>query len=481
MWASTGLLTDLYQLTMAYGYWKAGIHNRRAVFHLFYRKPPFGGPHVITSGLKLIIDYLEQLCFTDEDIQYLGQLKGADGQVLFEKGFLTHLAQFKFSCSVDAAEEGTIIFPHEPIFRVDGPLLQAQIIETALLNIVNFSSLIATKAGRIHQVTMGEDVLEFGLRRAQGIDGGLSASRAAYIGGCSATSNVLAGKLFDIPVKGTHAHSWVMCFENELEAFQQYAATMPNNCIFLVDTYDTLEGVENAIAVGRALRRKGHDLLGIRLDSGDLAALSKQARILLDAAGFAKTKIVASNDLDEYRIQALKENGAQISVWGVGTKLATAFDQPALGGVYKLGAIEKESGSLDYKVKLSEQAVKISNPGVLQIKRFRDKNGLPIGDMIFDIHHKENLSQIRHFKTAKVFNFEKSKGELLLKRIFERGKLVYQVPTIHKTRAYCLQQQNLFSQLECDDYPAGLEENLYQTKMQIINAIKQQKREPIQR
>ncbi|MCA9445228.1 MAG: nicotinate phosphoribosyltransferase, partial [Candidatus Omnitrophica bacterium] len=294
-----GLLTDLYQLTMAYGYWKTGRAEREAVFHLFFRKNPFKGGYTIAAGLQYVADFVEGFRFSADDIQYLSILTGNDEKPLFEPSFLEYLADLDLRLDVDAVPEGTVVFPHEPLVRVKGPILQCQILETPLLNFINFQSLIATKASRIVTATGGEPVLEFGLRRAQGIDGGLAASRAAYIGGCDATSNVLAGKLFGIPVRGTHAHSWVMSFHNELSAFQEYAEAMPNNCVFLVDTYDTIEGVRNAIEVGKELRESGHEMVGIRLDSGDLAYLSIEARKLLDEAGFPNAAIVASNDLDE--------------------------------------------------------------------------------------------------------------------------------------------------------------------------------------
>jgi nicotinate phosphoribosyltransferase len=297
-------------------------------------------------------------------LEFLATLTGDDGKPLFESAFLEYLRALRFTCDVDAIPEGTVAFPHEPLLRITGPILQCQLLETALLNLINFQSLIATKAARVCLATQGEPVLEFGLRRAQGLDGGLAASRAAYIGGCAATSNVLAGKTFDIPVRGTHAHSWVMAFDDEREAFSAYAKAMPNNCVFLVDTYDTLEGVRRAVETGKWLRERGHEMVGIRLDSGDLAWLSVEARKILDNGGFPKALIVASNDLDEHIIASLKAQGAQINVWGVGTKLITAFDQPALGGVYKLGAIRGDDGRWVYKVKLSEQAAKVSTPGI---------------------------------------------------------------------------------------------------------------------
>jgi nicotinate phosphoribosyltransferase len=378
-----GLFTDLYQLTMAYGYWKLGRAEEEAVFHLLFRNPPFGGGYAIAAGLGPAVEYLQRFGFDALDLDYLASLAGNDGQPLFERDFLQYLAELRLSCDVDALPEGTVAFGHEPLVRVRGPILQCQLLETALLNIINFQTLIATKAARLCAAARGEPVIEFGLRRAQGIDGGVSASRAAYIGGCVATSNVLAGRRYGIPVRGTHAHSWVMSFASELEAFERYAEVMPNNCVFLVDTYDTLEGVRHAIAVGRRLRASGHELVGIRLDSGDLAALSIAARKLLDEAGFPRAAIVASNDLDERIIESLKLQGAAITLWGVGTKLATAFDQPALGGVYKLGALRDKNGIWQPKLKLSEQTAKMTIPGVLQVRR-TEVDGQFAGDMIYD-------------------------------------------------------------------------------------------------
>ena len=361
------LLTDLYQLTMGYGYWKNDMTEQEAVFHLFYRRAPFGGTAAIVAGINPAADFLDKLKFGPEELTYLATLTGADDKPLFEQGYLDHLRDLDWKLEVDALPEGELAFPNEPILRVRGPLLQCQLVETALLNLVNFQTLIATKAARICDAAEGDPILEFGLRRAQGPDGGLSASRAAYLGGCTATSNVLAGMEFGIPVKGTHAHSWVMSFDSEEEAFDSYASAMPNNAVLLVDTYDTLNGVRKAITVGHKLREKGHDLQGVRLDSGDLAALSIEARKLLDAAGFQNTKIIASNDLDEEKIKTLKGAGALIDIWGVGTQLVTSADQPALGGVYKLGAIRSDNNEWQYRIKLSNDLIKASNPGILQI------------------------------------------------------------------------------------------------------------------
>lgn len=362
--SSLALLTDLYQLTMAYGYWRLGRADDEAVFHLFFRRPPFRGGYAIAGGLAAAIEYLTQLRFAADDLAYLATLTGNDDAPLFSAGFLEYLGGLRFRCNVDAVPEGTAMFAHEPLLRVRGSILQCQLVETPLLNLLNFSTLIATKAARVCTAAEGEPVLEFGLRRGQGIDGALSAARAAYLGGCAATSNVLAGKRYGIPVRGTHAHSWVMSFADEREAFAAYAEALPNNCVFLVDTYETIEGVRRAIAVGEQLRARGHELAGVRLDSGDLARLSQAARAMLDAAGFPNAAVVASNDLDEHEIAALRRGGARISVWGVGTRLVTAYDQPALGGVYKLAAIRRGADAAwEYRVKLSEDPIKVSNPG----------------------------------------------------------------------------------------------------------------------
>ena len=375
-----GLLTDLYQLTMAAGYYDRGLHQRKAIFHLFYRKAPFGGDYAIAAGLDLAIDIIDGLRFSVDDIQYLGRLKGNNGQPLFKEPFLNYLQRLRFSGTVHAIPEGELAMPHEPLLRIEANLVEAQLLETALLTVMNFSTLIATKASRIRQAAGNDTVLEFGLRRAQGIDGGLTASRAAYIGGCDATSNVWAGRYYDIPVKGTHAHAWVMVFPTEIESFEAYAAALPNNCIFLVDTYDTVEGVKNAVKVGHQLRERGHEMLGIRLDSGDLAELSIVARRILDEGGFPAAKIVASDSLDEHAVKDLKARGARIDVWGIGTNLVTAKDQPALGGVYKLAAIQNEAGEWEGRIKRSETAIKTSFPGKLNVSvgSFMERNASPI-------------------------------------------------------------------------------------------------------
>ncbi len=381
--ASMTLATDLYQLTMAQGYFLSGMEKRSSVFHMFYRHPPFKGRYTVIAGIGSFAEWLEHLRFTDEDLNYLSTIPGKGGQLLFVKPFLDFLRTWKFRGSIEAVPEGTILFPHEPIVRVRAPLLDAQMIETALLSIVNYQTLIATKTSRVRLAAGNDEVLEFGLRRAHGLDGGLSASRAAHIGGADATSNVLAAARYGLPVRGTHAHSWVMAFDSEEEAFASYANFFPHNSVLLVDTYDTLEGVKKAMDVGLTLREKGADLMGIRLDSGDLAYLSKEARKILDAGGFSNTKIVASNDLDERLISSLKVQGAPIDIWGVGTKMVTAFDEPALNGVYKLAAVENGAGEMVARMKLSEQSAKSSIPGCLDVARIW-LNSHCLGDVIFD-------------------------------------------------------------------------------------------------
>lgn len=472
---SLSLLTDLYQLTMAYGYWKAGKAEQEAVFNLYFRKHPFQGGFTIACGLSSVIDYLSEYRFSEDDLAYVGSITGNDGEKLFEPGFLGYLRNIEFACSIDAIPEGTAVFPNEPLLRIQGPILQCQLLETPLLNLINFQSLIATKAARMRLVAKDDALLEFGLRRAQGPDGGVTASRAAYIGGFDATSNVIAGKLYDIPVKGTHAHSWVMSFDSELESFETYAQFMPNNVTLLVDTYDSLNGVRNAIKTGHQLRERGYDLGGIRLDSGDLAYLSIEARRLLDEAGFEKTNIVASNDLDEHIMDSLKIQGAKINVWGIGTKLVTAYDQPALGGVYKLAAIRSEAGEWDYKLKLSEQAIKVSTPGIQQVRRFKDAKGF-VSDMIFNIEApftgKATMVDPYDFTKNKSFS-EQTPFEDLLVPIFAEGRLVYTLPSVHETRNRVQEQVAHFHKgitrfVNPHTYPVGLEKQLFDMKTNLI-------------
>ena len=460
---------------MAYGYWKSGTAEKEAVFNLFFRKNPFQGGYAIAAGLAPVIDVLAAFRFSKQDIEYLRTLQGNNDAALFDDAFLEHLSELQFECDVDAIPEGTVVFPHEPLVRVRGPIMQCQILETFLLNVINFQTLIATRAARICQSAGDDPVLEFGLRRAQGIDGGLAASRAAYIGGVAATSNVLAGRLFDIPVKGTHAHSWVMSFEDEMAAFEAYAEAMPNNCVFLVDTYDTVEGVKKAITVGRQLRDRGYEMVGIRLDSGDLAWLSIEARRLLDDAGFPDATIVASNDLDERLIEDLKHQNAQINVWGVGTKLATAYDQPALGGVYKLSAVREPNGDWEPRVKLSEQAIKVSNPGIQQVRRYRTEQEF-VADAIYDERLGfGDLARIVDPMDPTRQRVLPSDGQFedLLIPIFRTGKSVYEPPTIHASRSRTKEQLAMLHQgvrrfVNPHQYAVGLEANLHEQKTELI-------------
>jgi len=473
---SLALLTDLYQLTMAYGYWKSGTWDREAVFLLHFRKPPFGSGFTVACGLAPAIEFIERFRFTGDDLEYLASLTGNDGNPLFEREFLDFLHNLELACDVDAIPEGTAVFPHEPLLRVKGPLLQAQLLETPLLNLMNFQTLIATKAARVCLAAQGEPVLEFGLRRAQGIDGAVSASRASYAGGCAATSNVLAGKLFGIPVKGTHAHSWVLSFDSELEAFDTYAEAMPNNCVFLVDTYDTLQGVRHAVEIGRKLRKRGHEMVGIRLDSGDLAWLSVQARRILDEEGFPDAQILASSELDEHLIESLKLQGSRIVVWGVGTRLVTGGGDPALGGVYKLTAIREPGGAWKHKVKLSEQVVKITTPGLLQVRRYR-YNGEFMADMIWDellgpppdeptIVDPKDMTRRREIPAG-------TASHELLVPVFRQGRRVYDPPPLQDVRARTLEQLDHFHSgikrfVNPHLYPVGLELGLFDLKTRLI-------------
>lgn len=380
------LLTDLYQLTMAQGYWDSGKTEDEACFHMYFRENPFKGGFAVACGMAQLADLVDSFAFSKDDQSYLASLKAPSGEPLFKKEFIDYLANLRLSVDIEAVHEGSVVFAHEPLVRVSGPIIQCQLLETALLNCINFQTLIATKAARVC-LAAEAPVAEFGLRRAQGAGGGLWASRAAIVGGCSSTSNVLAGKLFDVPVSGTHAHSWVMAFDTELEAFRAFAATMPGNCTLLVDTYDILRGIENAIIVGKEMKERGHHLAGIRIDSGDLAWLSKVARKRLDEEGLNNCNIILSNDLDEYTIESLRAQGARADAYGVGTKLATGYDQPTLGGVYKLSATRSAKATAwEDRLKISEQAAKLTVPGVLNVKRYRHEDGRLAGDMIYDIH-----------------------------------------------------------------------------------------------
>jgi nicotinate phosphoribosyltransferase len=474
---SLALLTDLYQLTMAYGYWKSGRSGTEATFNVAFRENPFGGGYTVAAGLEPAIDYLERLRFDASDIAYLREQTGNDGRPLFDEEFLAWLAGFRFTCDVDAVAEGTVVFPDEPLVRVSGPIVQAQLVETALLCIVNFQTLIATKAARVCSAAAGQPVVEFGLRRAQGPDGGVSASRAAYIGGCAGTSNTLASKLFGIPAKGTHAHSWVMAFGSEIEAFEAYAAAEPNNCTFLVDTYDTLEGVRHAVEVGRRLREIGHEMIGIRIDSGDLAWLSEQARAILDEGGFPSAIIMASNELDEHVIDSLKEQGAPIDAWGVGTHLATGWGQPALGGVYKLSAAREPGGEWEPRLKVTEQLSKVSTPGILGVRRYLKPDGTLDGDMVYDMRQappQGAAEMISPYDPTKRKRFAADAPfEELLVPVFRAGERVYDAPPLAQVRDRAAAQLARLDPtrkrlLNPHTYPVGLEKELHALRTRLI-------------
>ncbi len=470
---SLGLLTDLYELTMAYGYWKQGLAERQAVFQLFFRKRPFGGSYAVCAGMEVALEFIRAFHFSKEDLAYLESLH------LFEKGFLDYLGALKIELDIDAVPEGTTIFPYEPLIRVKGPLLQAQIMESALLNIINFQTLVATKASRVCWAARPDQVVEFGLRRAQGIDGAIAASRAAYVGGCHSTSHVLAGKLFNIPVMGTHAHSWVMAYKREEEAFRAFAEVFPQNCIFLIDTYDTLEGARHAVEVGKEFRAQGVELQGVRLDSGDLATLSSEVRQILDEGGFPKAQIMASNELDESIISDLKHQGSRITIWGVGTNLVTARDQPALDGVYKLSAIEDETGEWRYCLKVSDQVIKTTHPGISQVRRYFDGRGA-VADMLYDeripltarphiINHTD-ASATRDVKENWTFRD-------LLVPMLRKGQSVYVSPSLKEIREKTYRELEQFDPairrfLNPSPFFAGTEQQLYNLKLKMIHEIK---------
>lgn len=474
------LLTDLYQLTMMQGYYNYNI-NKKVVFDLYYRKNPSGNGYAICAGLEQAMEYIDNLRFSKEDIDYLKSLN------MFEDDFLNYLETFRFTGDIWAIPEGTVVFPGEPLMRVCAPILEAQYIETALLNIINHQSLIATKAARVVEAAEGDPVLEFGLRRAQGPDAGVYGARATMIGGCAATSNVLAGKLFDVPISGTQAHSWVMSFDNELDAFRAYAKVFPNKCILLVDTYDTLKsGIPNAIKVFDELKAKGKDLkgYGIRLDSGDLSYLSKESRKLLDAAGHEEAVISASSDLDEYLIADLKRQGAKITLWGVGTKLITSSDCSAFGGVYKLSAEENEEGEFEPKIKLSNNPAKVTTPGIKKVVRIYDKESRKIKADLIALDHEEFdenkeltiFDPIATWKKMKLIPGKYTMRELLIP-IYRKGESVYESPSVMEIKEYCKQE---LDSLWCEQkrlinpakVPVDLSLELYNLKQEMIGECK---------
>ena len=467
------LLTDLYQLTMAQGYWETGKEDDLACFHMNFRSNPFKGGFSIACGMAQLAEIVDNFHFSEEDCAYLSSLDAPGGGKLFKKEFLNYIKKLRLDVDIHAVREGSVVFPNEPLVRVCGPIMHCQLLETVLLNCLNFQTLIATKAARVHLAAKAP-VMEFGLRRAQGICGGLWASRAAVVGGCSSTSNVLAGKLYNIPVSGTHAHSWVMSFDDELEAFRAYAQAMPRNCVLLVDTYDVKRGIENAIIVGLEMKARNESLAGIRIDSGDLAWLSKMARAMLDEAGLKDCGIVLSNDLDEYTIQSLQDQGACVSSYGVGTKLATAFDQPTLGGVYKLSAIKhKGESQWQDRLKVTEQMAKLTIPGVLDVRRYYHENGLIAGDMVFDVNTGIDSEEriIDPFDDLRQKTLHNMRYETLLEPLAKEGKSCLS----DELRDPMVARQRTLAQLETLDesqkrmlnphsYPVGLESGLFRRR-----------------
>jgi len=480
----SALATDLYEVTMACGYWKAGVSDYDAAFHVTFRENPFAGEFTVACGLAAVVDLVREFRFRENEIEYLASQRGNDDKRLFDPGFLDYLRALRLTCDIDAPPEGTPVFPHEPLIRVCGPIIECQLLETSLLNILNFQSLIATKAARVCLAAEKDPVIEFGLRRAQGADGGLSAARAAYIGGCAGTSNLQAGNRFGIPVSGTQAHSWIMFFEDEAEAFEKYAEALPNNCVFLVDTYSSLEGVRHAIDVAKQLRKDRHEMIGIRLDSGDRVALSIEARKMLDQAGFPEAKIVCSGDLDEFAIAELKRRGAKIDIWGVGTKLTTGYPDAALGGIYKLGAVRSPGGEWKYRIKLSDETSKVSCPGLLQVRRYSDENAKFIADAIYEIDHgiREPCVIVDLAKGARreiTGDTPATTASDLLVPIFRKGELVYQVPNIQESREHARKQLScappeILKLKKACRYDVGLEGSLGQLRSTLIRRAKKQ-------
>ena len=474
------LLTDLYEITMMQAYFKNNNKNKMAIFDVFYRKNPMDGGYAISAGLEQVIEYINNLHFTEDDINYLASLK------IFEDDFLDYLKNFKFTGDIYAIPEGSVMFPREPMLKVIAPIMEAQFIETAILNILNHQSLIATKAARICYAAEGDGIMEFGLRRAQGPDAGIYGARAAVIGGCAGTSNVLTGQMFDVPVMGTHAHSWIMSFDDEYTAFYTYTKLYPMACTLLVDTYDTLNsGVPNAIKVFKQMKKEGIELknYGIRLDSGDLAYLSKKARKMLDDAGFKDATITASNDLDEFLIASLKMQGAEITNWGVGTNLITSKDCPSFGGVYKLAAIMEDGENFTPKIKLSDNSEKITNPGNKKIYRIYEKENNKIkADLIclenetftenedmhlFDPHEPWKKTVLK----AGTFTLK----ELLVK-VFDKGQCVYHSDSVMKLRDFAISEmETLWEETKRFENPhqvyVDLSQKLYDIKISLLEKM----------
>lgn len=470
------LLTDFYEITMAYGFFKEGKHEQEVVFDLFFRRNKLI-TYSIAAGLEQAIDYLTNWHLTEDDVEYLRSQK------IFDEDFIEYLKNMRFTGDVYAVKEGEPVFPGEPILTIKAPLIQAQFAETALLNIINHQTLIASKSAKICRAAKDTIVMEFGLRRAQGPDAGIYGARAAIIGGCASTSNVITGQTFNVPVAGTMAHSWVMGYPNEYEAFKAYAKTYPNNSLFLVDTYDTLKsGVPNAIRVFKELKEQGYEPKGIRLDSGDFAYLSKRARKMLDEAGFEKAVICASGDLDERSITTLLNQGAKIDLWGVGTKLITSEEMPALGGVYKLSAVVEEDGSYTPKIKLSDNTEKITNPSFKTFYRLYDKaSGMAIADII--TLHDEVIDESKPFTifhpvdTWKKMTLTNFRAQKMQHTIVSKGKVVYAFPTVKEAREFCKQELATFWEeyLRLDMpavYKVDLSEKLHTLKTNMISELR---------
>ena len=473
------LLTDLYELTMMQGYYEKG-QNENVIFDVFFRQNPCNNGYSVCAGLDQVIDYIKNLHFTYDDVDYLR------GLGIFKEDFLHYLSGFHFSGDIYAIPEGTVVFPKEPLLKVVAPIMEAQLVETAILNIINHQSLIATKTSRIVFAANGDGIMEFGLRRAQGPDAGIYGARAAMIAGCIGTSNVLCGQMFDVPVKGTHAHSWIMSFPDEYTAFKTYAEMYPDNCTLLVDTYDTLKsGVPNAIRVFQEFKDAGKPLIkyGIRLDSGDLAYLSKEARKMLDEAGFPEATICASNDLDEFLLHDLKMQGAAIDSWGVGTNLITSKDCPSFGGVYKLAAIQNEEGEFVPKIKISENTEKITNPGNKTIYRIYEKaSGKIKADLICFadevIDPKQDLllfDPMDTWKKTKLAGGTYTVREILLP-IFKNGECLYKSPTLKEIAAYCREEKDtLWDETKRLFYPhrvyVDLSQKLYAVKQSLLDQM----------
>jgi nicotinate phosphoribosyltransferase len=471
---SLALHTDLYQINMAESYWRDGIHNKRAVFELFFRKLPFGNGYAVFAGLERVIQFIQGFRFSEDDLEYL------KNEVGYKDDFLAFLKDMRFTGTIRSMKEGELVFNNEPLLRIDAPLAEAQLIETALLNIINYQTLIATKASRIKQVVGKEVAMEFGSRRAQELDAAIWGTRATYLAGFEGTSNVRAGKLFGLPVSGTHAHSMVQAYKDEYTAFHKYAAAH-KDCVFLVDTYDTLRlGVPNAIKVAKELGDK-INFIGIRIDSGDLAYLTKEARKMLDEAGFKNAKITASSDLDEYTIINLKAQGAQIDSWGIGTKLITAFDQPALGAVYKIVAIEDENGNMEDTIKISSNPEKVTTPGLKKVYRIiNNANHHAEGDYIAMEEEELLEKELRMFHPTHTYinkvvtNFT---ARELHEDIFVNGELVYEVPCINESREYlaqnlCFLWDEYKRIMNPEEYPVDLSKKCWDNKLRNIKEVK---------